>query len=159
MQSSCARCGDLRLAILRLRKIRRNHFQGRQVATLVFLTAIASAVLVAGCHRGSTSDSSLPIQTKIGPQPVRVGGSTVTLTGVTDGLGEPLAGVHIQIEGDMAHPGMAPVFAEARETAPGVYVAQINFNMPGDWVLLEHIRLANGRKIERQVDVRGVAGQ
>jgi hypothetical protein len=99
------------------------------------------------------------MQTKISPQPVRVGGSTVTLSGVTDGLGEPLAGVHIQIEGDMAHPGMAPVFADARETAPGIYVAQINFNMPGDWVLLEHIRLANGRKIERQVDVKGVVGQ
>jgi hypothetical protein len=144
--------------MFRLQKFRRVHLQGRQVAARIFLGAIASAAMMAGCHRGSTSQGSLPMQTKISAQPVRVGGSTVTITGVTDGLGEPLAGVHIQVEGDMAHPGMAPVFADARETAPGVYVAQINFNMPGDWVLLEHIRLASGQKIERQIDVREVTG-
>jgi hypothetical protein len=82
----------------------------------------------------------------------------VAVTGVTDGLGEPLAGVHIQVEGDMAHPGMAPVFSDAQETAPGTYTARLNFNMPGDWVVLLHIRLADGTKVERQIEVRGVAG-
>lgn len=101
----------------------------------------------------------MPVRTEIAPQPVRVGVSTVTIRGVVDGLGEPLAGVHIQVEGDMAHPGMAPVFADARETAPGTYRAQLNLNMPGDWVLLEHIRLADGTTIERQLDVRGVRAQ
>ena len=28
--------------------------------------------------------------------------------------------------------------------------------MGGDWVVLLHIRLADGRKIERQMDVKGV---
>jgi hypothetical protein len=28
--------------------------------------------------------------------------------------------------------------------------------MPGDWVILEHITLADGRKLERQLDVNSV---
>jgi YtkA-like len=60
------------------------------------------------------------------------------------------------VEVDMSHPGMSPVFAEATETAPGSYRANIDFSMGGDWVVLLHIKLADGRKIERQVDVRGV---
>jgi len=56
----------------------------------------------------------------------------------------------------MSHPGMSPVFAQANEIAPGNYSAPINFNMGGDWVVLLHIKLADGRKIERQVDVKGV---
>jgi hypothetical protein len=101
----------------------------------------------------------MPIRTQIAPQPIRVGEESITITGIVDGLGEPLTGVHIQVEGDMAHPGMAPVFSDARETSPGTYQAQLDFNMPGDWVLLEHIRLANGTRIERQLDVRGVRAQ
>jgi hypothetical protein len=101
----------------------------------------------------------MPIRTQITPQPVRVGEATITVTGIVDHLGEPLAGVHVQIEGDMAHPGMAPVFTDATETTPGIYQAQLDFNMPGDWVVLEHIRLADGTRIERQTDVRGVRAQ
>jgi hypothetical protein len=62
----------------------------------------------------------------------------------------------IKVEADMAHPGMAPVFKAANETAPGSYQAEISFTMAGDWVLLLHIQLADGSKVERQVDVRGV---
>jgi hypothetical protein len=60
------------------------------------------------------------------------------------------------VEADMSHPGMSPVFAEAKETAPGSYRTTVDFNMGGDWVVLLHIKLADGRKIERQVDVKGV---
>ncbi len=56
----------------------------------------------------------------------------------------------------MSHPGMGPVFGKANETSPGSYRTQIDFNMGGDWIVLLHIKLADGRKIERQMDVRGV---
>lgn len=138
--------------------------QGRRSATLTFgriagLAAWVMLLAAVGCRGKSAAGSGMPIQTEVAPQPVRVGESTVTIRGIVDGLGAPLAGVHIQVEGDMAHPGMAPVFSDARETAPGTYQAQIEFTMPGDWVLLEHIRLADGTKIERQLDVRGVRAQ
>jgi len=51
---------------------------------------------------------------------------------------------------------MGPVFGTASETVPGSYRTQIDFNMGGDWIVLLHIKLADGRKIERQMDVRGV---
>lgn len=60
------------------------------------------------------------------------------------------------VEADMSHPGMSPVFAEAKEITPGSYSAPINFNMGGDWVVLLHVKLADGRKIESQMDVKGV---
>jgi hypothetical protein len=138
--------------------------QGRRLATLSFFRVAAIAAIVAllaavGCRSRSVPGGTMPIRTQIAPQPVRVGEATITLTGIVDRVGEPLAGVHVQIEGDMAHPGMAPVFAEAKETAPGTWQAQLDFNMPGDWVVLEHIRLADGTRIERQIDVRGVRAQ
>lgn len=56
----------------------------------------------------------------------------------------------------MSHPGMSPVFSEATETAPGRYQAPINFTMGGDWVVLLHIRLPDGIKVERQINVPNV---
>ena len=43
------------------------------------------------------------------------------------------------------------------ETSPGSYRATLDFTMGGDWVVLFHITLSDGRKIERQMDVKGVA--
>lgn len=56
----------------------------------------------------------------------------------------------------MSHPGMAPVFGNAKETEPGRYEGHLQLTMPGDWVILEHITLPDGRKLERQLDVNGV---
>jgi hypothetical protein len=89
------------------------------------------------------------------PQPPRLGPATVSIE-LTDPLQEPVAHAAIMVEADMSHPGMSPVFADAKETAPGTYRAPITFNMGGDWVVLLHIKLADGRRIERQMDVRGV---
>ena len=56
----------------------------------------------------------------------------------------------------MTHPGMAPIFSDALETSPGTYKAPVNFTMGGDWVLLFHVTLADGSKLEKQADVKGV---
>ncbi len=56
----------------------------------------------------------------------------------------------------MSHPGMSPLFAEAKETQPGRYESRLEFPMAGDWVILLHITLPGGKKLERQFDVRGV---
>jgi hypothetical protein len=76
-----------------------------------------------------------------------------------DAAAEPVAGAHITLEGDMSHPGMAPVFGEANEVAPGRYQGHIEFAMAGDWVVLVHATLANGQRLERQIDVKGVEGK
>jgi hypothetical protein len=138
--------------------------QGRRSAALTFwrLAALAmSGFLLAGvaaCRHAAGDTHGLTFHETMTPQPARVGAETLAVQ-MADAQARPVAGANIQIEGDMAHPGMAPVFSGARETAPGTYEAQLDFNMPGDWVVLEHIRLADGTKIERQLDVRGVKAQ
>ncbi len=122
--------------------------------TLLIFTCLAAADLTA-CRKSAGPNQDVSVQVKILPQPVRPGGSTVTIQ-LADRSGTPISHAHIKVEGDMSHPGMAPVFGEASETAPGSYQAHLDFNMPGDWVVLLHIRLNNGKKIEQQVDVRGV---
>lgn len=71
----------------------------------------------------------------------------------------PLTGARVQVEADMTHAGMTPSFSAAREIRPGTYRTTVNFSMPGDWVLLLHIRFADGRRAERQIDVHGVSGR
>jgi hypothetical protein len=51
---------------------------------------------------------------------------------------------------------MSPVFAEAKEAGPGRYQAHLEFQMAGDWVILLHVTLPGGKKLERQIDVRDV---
>jgi YtkA-like len=122
----------------------------------VFLLFFGVAVLaVTACHRSSGRESEISVRQQVTPQPVRVGPATITIQ-IADAAQKPVSPATIMVEADMSHPGMGPVFAEAEETAPGSYQAHIGFNMGGDWVVLLHIKLPDGRKIERQMDVRGV---
>jgi YtkA-like len=73
-----------------------------------------------------------------------------------DAAGAPLAGALVSLEADMSHPGMAPVFGAARERAPGQYQGSLEFAMSGDWVVLIHVTLPDGRTLERDVNVPGV---
>lgn len=109
----------------------------------------------AGCHRAANDESGISIIESIAPQPVRARTETISFR-LTNESHQPVAGARVQVEGDMSHPGMAPVFADAIEIAPGDYRANLNFTMGGDWVVLFHITLSDGRKSERQMAVKGV---
>lgn len=122
-------------------------------ALLIFV-CLAAASLTA-CRKSADSGQDISVHLSIVPQPVRQGDATVMIQ-LADRSGTPISHAGIEVEGDMSHPGMAPIFGKANQTAPGSYQAHLDFSMPGDWVVLLHIRLQNGRKIERQVDVRGV---
>jgi len=119
------------------------------------MLAAASLLALAGCRKPVVSAQEITVEESIAPQPVHAGDETVSIR-LADAARQPLTHAHIQVEGDMNHPGMAPVFSDAEETAPGSYRAPLTFTMGGDWVVLLHITLADGRKIERQMDVRGV---
>jgi hypothetical protein len=56
----------------------------------------------------------------------------------------------------MSQAGVSPLFAEAKETDPGRYQARLEFPMAGDWVILLDFALPDGKKLDRQIDVRGV---
>jgi hypothetical protein len=117
--------------------------------------ACTATLLVTGCSRPTESLPVVEIEHAISPQPVRVGPATVTLK-LADSAGKNITGAHIAIEADMSHPGMSPLFAETQETEPGRYEAHLEFQMAGDWVILLHVTLPGGKKLERQIDVRGV---
>jgi hypothetical protein len=119
------------------------------------LVALSVGTMLAGCRKKAEAPTDVLIAHEITPQPPVVGMATVSLK-VTDKAGRSLTGAKIKIEGNMSHPGMAPVFAEAGEVAPGRYQAHLEFNMSGDWVLLIDLTLPDGRMLQRQLEVKGV---
>lgn len=59
----------------------------------------------------------------------------------------------------MSHSGMRPVFGEATEVGPGRYEALVEFTMGGDWIILIHITLSDGRKLQRQFEIKAVQSE
>jgi len=136
--------------------IRRRNSGACRLAALQFYGVLALACLgLLACRRPINGTAGVSVEVKVSPQPARVGPATVTVE-MTDAARNPLANADIMVEAEMSHPGMAPVLAQAKEMATGTYRAPINFNMGGDWVLLLYIKLADGRRMVRQVDVKGV---
>jgi hypothetical protein len=134
--------------------------RGHQLAAFQHLCALlilaaAPLLFVIGCRKSANDQGGISIDASIAPQPVHAGSETVSFA-LTDASHQVVTGAHVQVEGDMSHPGMAPVFADASEVSPGRYNAPLNFTMGGDWVVLFHITLSDGRKVERQMDVKGV---
>jgi YtkA-like len=117
--------------------------------------ACVAVLLASGCSKQVAPRSDVAIEYGISPQPVRVGPAVLTVK-LSDAAGAPVAGARINLEADMSHAGMASVFGETREVAPGQYQGSLAFAMPGDWGLLIHVTLPDGRKLEREVSIPGV---
>jgi hypothetical protein len=131
---------------------------GRRKAAAISCAVILSLVFAGplACRRArSGDDGGFSVIEQIRPQPVRIGPAEIDIR-VADASGKPLNGATVTVEADMSHPGMSPVFAKAREQNPGTYLATVNLTMGGDWVVLTHIKLPGGKRIERQMSVRGV---
>ncbi|HSJ58214.1 MAG TPA: FixH family protein, partial [Anaerolineae bacterium] len=111
--------------------------------------------LVTGCQRGGRDLADVAVELEIEPQPVRVGLATVRVA-LSDEAGQAIEGAQVEIEGNMSHAGMVPVFSAAREAAPGRYEAQLEFTMGGDWFIVVRVDLPDRRSLERTFDVRGV---
>jgi len=111
-------------------------------------------LLLCGCSKTVRPTTATVMAKEITPRPPQVGPITVTFRLVENS--KPVTGAGITLEGDMTHAGMAPVFGNAQEIAPGQYRGQLVLNMGGDWVVLIHAVLPNGQKIEDQVDVSAV---
>ena len=56
----------------------------------------------------------------------------------------------------MSHAGMSPVFATANETGPGQYSSSMELTMAGDWHVVVHMILPDGRELDRQFEIKGV---
>jgi hypothetical protein len=114
--------------------------------------------MVTACNRSAESAPVVTIVHEVAPQPARVGPATITLR-VKNDAGKAVTGAKITIEGNMSHPGMGPVFGTATEIEPGRYQAPLVFSMSGDWIILLHLTLPNGQKVEQQFDIKGVRSE
>ena len=114
-----------------------------------------ATLLITACSRPADASHKITIEHEFSPEPARVGPAVVNFR-LVDPAGKAVSGAHIALEADMSHAGMSPVFGEAREIDPGRYQAHLTFGMAGDWVILLHVTLPDGQKLERQIDVRGV---
>lgn len=113
-------------------------------------------VLILGaCSQGNRKEADVSVGLEIFPDPPLVGPAQVVVT-LEEADGGLITGAQVNLEGNMNHPGMVPVLAEAKETEPGRYEADLEFTMGGDWYILVQAELADGRTIEHQVDVAGV---
>jgi hypothetical protein len=119
------------------------------------LLLAACSLLLAACSRGGVDLPDIGVELEIEPQPVRVGMATATVT-LTDAAGQTIQAADVELEGNMSHAGMVPVFASAEEVAPGKYQAQLEFTMGGDWFIVVRAALPDGRSLERTFNVPGV---
>jgi hypothetical protein len=106
-----------------------------------------------GCGRLARTSDAVTVDVRMAPEVAQVGRGTVAVN-LRDSASQLVTGAHVTAEGNMTHPGMAPVFVDCKETEPGRYQADLNLGMRGSWVVLLHIQLANGEKLERQVGVK-----
>jgi hypothetical protein len=116
---------------------------------------LALLLILGGCARGGQDLPDIAIDLQIEPHPPRLGPATVTVL-IKDAQGQPIPGAAVDIEGNMNHAGMVPVFGQAEEVAPGAYASSLEFTMGGDWFLLVRAELPDGRSLERKIDVPGV---
>jgi len=115
----------------------------------------ALCLAMSACHRADGRGEGLKVRHTIAPMPVRVGHSRLDLELVRAG-GANVSGAQIQVELDMAHPGMAPRFSIAKEDSAGHYSTDLDLDMAGDWVVVVHTRLLDGQQVERQFALNGV---
>ncbi len=120
----------------------------------VLLVALNACWPAGACHRPAPADN-VTFEWTLTPMPPGVGTAVLTMH-VLDGNRRPVRGARIRVEGHMSHPGMAPVLAQARERDPGVYEADLQFTMRGDWILLVEGTLPNRSGIAHRIDVPGV---
>jgi hypothetical protein len=124
-----------------------------RLAAARVIAMLAAGLAIASCSGRATSATSLSVT--LTPSSPAVGPATLTVT-LRNSAGSMVTGAKVRLEGHMSHPGMTPVFADATERTPGVYVVPFTFTMPGDWVLIVSAALSDGGRVEQRVDVANV---
>jgi hypothetical protein len=112
------------------------------------LLALGALALLIGCRPQKTG--GLRLECDVQPQPLRVGPAEVEIT-LSDSHHAPVQGAQVALEADMSHPGMKPLFQNAFVMEGGKYRSSLNFDMPGDWILLLHAKLASGATVDNQI--------
>jgi hypothetical protein len=95
---------------------------------------------LAACRGDGSAVGTLEVDLRVSPTPPTIGETRIVVT-VADASGAPVEGVEVEVEGNMLHPGMAPVIERAEEEEDGRYVVPgFPFSMSGDWVLTSRVK-------------------
>jgi YtkA-like protein len=121
----------------------------------LMIALCACFVIAQACRKQERKSPDLTFAPEISPQPPRVGKVTLTLN-IKDASGAPVAGARLNLEGNMSHAGMVPVFAEASEIGPGRYRSVMELSMAGDWNVTVHMTLSDDRKLDHEFEIKGV---
>ena len=103
--------------------LRRRRFRGDLLSKECWILigfACALTLFLVGCSSREESPSAVAVDYEFSPRPPRAGPATVTIK-LADRSAKPITGASIQVEADMTHAGMSPVFANAKEAEPGRY--------------------------------------
>ena len=112
-------------------------------------------ILVPACGRiqtGQEQDSEVSIELTVEPAQPAAGPTQLIIT-LTDQNGQPIDNAVLEIEGNMTHAGMVPVFAQTTDGENGRYVVPFEWTMGGDWTLTVDVLLEDGRTISREFPV------
>ncbi len=126
----------------------------RSRITPSILLALTVCVIVAACTRPAQA-RDLKFEWTLTPARVSVGSARLQLR-VLDAAGGPVRGAQLHIEAQMAHPGMMPLVVVATERSEGLYEAELQFSMGGDWILIVEGSLSNGARVHHRIDVPNV---
>ena len=118
------------------------------------LLACAAAI---GCAQDGAAARQVDVAWTVSPSPSITAETNASIT-LRDRAHTPVAGAHLRLEAQMAHPGMAPIVVPLEEQSAGIYTGAVRFSMAGDWVLVATGDLPDGSRLTSQFAVGGVAG-
>src|SRR3954447_25862986 len=138
----------------------------RLVRVIVSLLILIILIFI-GCQRAGRSATSNPdnANVQIALQPVPQAGTLIVI--LTGAGGAPVTDAKVALEGNMNHPGMIPVEADAITDnadgkADGHYTLPFNMDMLGDWIITVTVTQADGTTFKRdlplQVSEQGIKG-
>lgn len=134
--------------------VRANHFRLFTYPVGLLLTAFLLLSVLTSCRQSAGGapidangkDGAPDVQMTLAanPEPKVVGPLSWKIT-LLDSAGAPIEGAAIEIRGDMNHAGMKPVVATTTEEGNGIYTADFEWTMAGDWILTVTATLPDGR--------------
>lgn len=129
----------------------------RQTLIFIFTISLVAGGVLPACGRiqrdGMQEDSgTVVIEMESHPSPPGPGPGTLFFS-VTDGQGHPIDNAKLEVEGNMTHAGMVPVFAQAVGSEDGRYEVPFEWTMGGDWIVTAKATLADGGLVTRQFNV------
>jgi hypothetical protein len=118
------------------------------------LVLLIGAAALAACAPSRELATDVVAELEFDPAPfvgeVRLG------VKLTDAHGQPISGAELELEGNMNHAGMVPVFVDPSEVSAGAYESDFEFTMGGDWLMTIRGTLPDGRELEHTLEVPGV---